>query len=420
MSTAAMRDSAAAFRDIVGADYVVAATPADAIRGVVPQCVVEPADAGEVARVLRAADDLRLAVVPRGGGTKLDWGNRPARADVVLSTRRLDRIVDHPWADLTLSVEAGCTIEKLQSVVSKHGQRVAADPLWPSKATVGGVLSTNDTGAWRLRFGGLRDLVIGTTLALTDGTLARSGGKVVKNVAGYDLSKLATGALGTLGVITTAIFRLHPVGRDSRTLTAAVASAADAQRAIDALLDSKLVFTALQLRATHDAEMHVDALFEGSRAAIDDQIRQLPALASVEFGQASASVWTARETLWNGNEPAGVVKIATLPSEIGPFVEVVRKSCAEAGEGFAAVIEATGIGWMRIACAADKWVDMVSFLRRHLAKGGGSAAVLKSPQDSGLVDAWGDAGDALPLMQAVKTRFDPHATLNPGRFVGGI
>src|SRR5258707_3008890 len=158
----------------------------------------------------------------------------------------MTEIIEHPWADLTVSVEAGCTIQKLQETLAQHGQRLALDPLWPKKATVGGVLSTNDSGALRLRFGALRDLIIGATIALPDGTLASSGGKVVKNVAGYDLPKLVTGALGTLGVITRAVFRLHPLPLNSRAFTVSVASAEEMQRFVLAVQDSKLAHVFLQ------------------------------------------------------------------------------------------------------------------------------------------------------------------------------
>jgi len=159
--------------------------------------IVEPQSGEEAAEILRCANEDGAAVIPRGGGTKSDWGNPPARTDVMLSTARLNRVIEHAWADLTVTVEAGCTIAELQRTLARHGQRLAVDPLWPEKATVGGVLSANDSGVLRLRYGGLRDLVIGVKLALTDGTVAQSGGKVVKNVAGYDLSKLVTGAFGT-------------------------------------------------------------------------------------------------------------------------------------------------------------------------------------------------------------------------------
>ena len=204
-------------RAIVAAKYVRTAGPGDAVAGMQPSFVVEPGSEQELAKVLMLASAAGLAVIPRGGGTKLEWGNAPARADVILSTARMNRVIEHAWADLTVSVEAGCTIAKLQETLAKHGQRLALDALWPERATVGGVLSTNDSGALRLRFGSLRDLVIGVTVALADGTVASSGGKVVKNVAGYDLPKLVTGAFGTLGVITRAIFRLHPLpGGDCR------------------------------------------------------------------------------------------------------------------------------------------------------------------------------------------------------------
>src|SRR5215469_8474406 len=208
--------------------------------------VVEPENEQDLSTALRCADRDGLAVIPRGGGTKL-WGNRPARADLILSTARLNRIVEHAWADLTVTVEAGCVFSDLQHALAPHGQRLALDPLWPDRATIGGILSTNDSGVWRLTYGGLRDLLIGITLVLPDGTIARSGGKVVKNVAGYDLPKLATGALGTLGVITQAIFRLHPLPHNTRTLTLAPHSAAEAQALLLALQDSNLAHTSLQL-----------------------------------------------------------------------------------------------------------------------------------------------------------------------------
>jgi glycolate oxidase FAD binding subunit len=198
-------------RQIVTAKYVRTAATKDAVAGVQPRFVVEPGSEQELGKVLKLANAAGLTVIPRGGGTKLEWGNQPLSADVILSTARLNRVLEHAWADLTVSVEAGCTIAKLQETLAKHGQRLALDALWQKNATVGGVLSTNDSGALRLRFGSLRDLVIGVTVALADGTLASSGGKVVKNVAGYDLPKLMTGAFGTLGVITRAIFRLHPL-----------------------------------------------------------------------------------------------------------------------------------------------------------------------------------------------------------------
>ena len=140
-------------RQIVTAKHVRMGATNDALAGVQPSLVVEPGSEQELGKVLKLANTAELAVIPRGGGTKLEWGNPPVRADVILSTARLDRVLEHAWADLTVSVEADCTIAKLQETLAKHGQRLALDTLWAENATVGGVLSTNDSGALRLRFG---------------------------------------------------------------------------------------------------------------------------------------------------------------------------------------------------------------------------------------------------------------------------
>src|SRR5271170_7093604 len=287
------------FRAILAPDSVRLTTAADAICGVQPRLVLEPANEQQLAAVLRLANDAGLAVIPRGGGTKLSWGNPPARADIVLSTARIDKIIEHAWADLTVSVEAGCSIQKLQSTLAQHGQRLALDPLWPEQATIGGVLSTNDSGSLRLRFGALRDLIIGVTLALPDGTLASSGGKVVKNVAGYDLPKLITGALGTLAVITRAIFRLHPLPRNAKTLSISGCKLEETQRLILAIQDSQLAHSALQVRVVADAPPQVDVLFEATQAGLSAQTEQLRSiLAPNLLTDPGPVVWKSRQELY--------------------------------------------------------------------------------------------------------------------------
>jgi glycolate oxidase FAD binding subunit len=158
---------------------------------------VSPADLRQIAEILRVANANRLAVMPAGGGTKLAWGNAVA-PDIELSMKRLSAVREHAWQDMTCTVEAGCTWNAMQERLRVHGQMVALDPLWPDRATVGGVAACNESGALRLKYGSLRDLIIGMTMVLADGTIARSGGKVVKNVAGYDMHKLFTGSFGTL------------------------------------------------------------------------------------------------------------------------------------------------------------------------------------------------------------------------------
>lgn len=408
---------------LIGPDHVHVASAADAVAGVQPKVIVAPGNEKDLAEVLRLSNDAGLAVIPRGGGSKLGWGNSPSRADLVLSTARLNQIVEHAWADLTVTVEVGCTIHKLQETLAQHSQRLALDPLWPERATVGGVLSANDSGALRLRFGALRDLVIGITLALPDGTLARSGGKVVKNVAGYDLPKLATGAFGTLGVITRAVFRLHPLPRKTRSFSVSTASAEKTQPFIHAVQDSKLAHTALQARFGSSVVPAVDILFEGTEAGLkaqDTHLRGLAETASVT--EASQDIWNARQDLWSFSKPdsAALAKISVLPAEIERAMETVAKSASVRQLQWKAVVQATGIGWLRLeGDSADLRVSLQE-LREQFECNAGSLAVLHQPAGMPSIDAWGNVGDVLPLMKAVKQQLDPQNTLNPGRFVGGI
>jgi len=411
------------FIAIVGNENVRAATAADAVAGVQPKLVIEAGTESEIAEILRLSNAAGLAVIPRGGGTKLGWGNPPARADLILSTARLNEIIEHAWADLTVTVEAGCTIQRLQETLAEHGQRLALDPLWPEKATIGGVLSANDSGALRLRFGALRDLIIGATIALADGTLASSGGKVVKNVAGYDLPKLVTGALGTLGIITRAVFRLHPLPRNTRSFSVAAANAEEAQRFVLTVQDSKLAHTFLQSHFSDAASPVSDILFEGTEAGLAAQEAQLRNLAApAKVLEASASTWAAREELWASTDPQGtaVAKISILPANLARTMKLVEHIANGQQVRWKALVYATGLGWLLLEGKPGAVRSGLQALRGELENQQGSLASLHCPEKMPLLDAWGSASDGLSLMKAVKQQLDPRSTLNPGRFVGGI
>jgi glycolate oxidase FAD binding subunit len=408
---------------MVGNENVRAATAADAIGGLQPKLVLEPGTASEIAEILRLSNEAGLAVIPRGGGTKLGWGNPPSRADLVLSTARMTEIIEHAWADLTVSVEVGCTIQRLQETLAQHGQRLALDPLWPESATIGGVLSSNDSGALRLRFGALRDLIIGATIALADGTLASSGGKVVKNVAGYDLPKLVTGALGTLGVITRAVFRVHPLPRNSRSFSIPGTSAEEMQRFVLAVQDSKLAHTFLQSHFSDAAPPVSDILFEGTDAGLaaqEAQLRHLSAPANVR--EASTATWTAREELCTFSDAgsAAIAKIGILPTDMARTMKLMEHIADVHQVRWRALVYATGIGWLRLEGKPSSLRGTLYALRGELEAQGCSVVALHRPEKMPAFDAWGTAGDALPLMKAVKQQLDPKNTLNPGRFVGGI
>jgi glycolate oxidase FAD binding subunit len=412
-------------RAIVGIEHMRLASPKDAVDGVQSQMVIEPGSPAEIARVLKTATAAGLQVIPRGGATKMDWGNPPRGGDLIISTRRLNRIVEHAWGDMTATVEAGCTLQQLQQTLAEHGQRLALDPLWPDKATIGGILATNDSGPLRVRFGSLRDLIIGITLALGDGTLAKSGGKVVKNVAGYDLPKLATGSLGTLGIITQAIFRLHPIPRESRTLNFSPPDNAAMNALVLAILDSKLVPTGVQVRAAGSSLPEIDLRFEGTTAGCDAQIDEAVRLAADnrQVG-AQADVWNAPAALWSGAEPSVICKFTLLPASMGTFFDKVKEVTDRAHLQWRLVAQAVGAGLLRLegdGAAPDVFLSAIVELRQGLEARGGSLAVLRCPSEvKSKLDVWGSSGDALPVMKSVKAQFDPAAVLNPGRFIGGI
>ena len=349
----------------------------------------------------------------------MDWGNPPAKADVILSTRRLDRVLEHAAGDLTVTVEAGCTIAKLQDTLAKHAQRLAIDPLWPDRATVGGVLATNDNGSLRHAFGSLRDLVIGITVALPDGTLARSGGKVVKNVAGYDLPKLMVGAFGTLGIITQATFRLHPLPAASRTVGFWAP-----MELLEAFLLSMNEVAPLTAGVQSDGG-DASVRLEGTAAAIGakaERVTKAALAADVEPCEPPTDVWSAGQRLLDYARPALVCRVSVLPSQLLGLYGHLSQLPAGFATDVRCVMQAAGTGLLRLEFASPYPVaPTLQQLRRALAPAGGTVVVLRQPD--GLpapIDAWGEVGDALSLMRRVKEQFDPGRVLNPGRFVGGI
>jgi glycolate oxidase FAD binding subunit len=337
-------------RAVLGIENLCTASAADGISGLLPQFIAEPKDEKQLAAALSVANEAGIPVVPRGGGTKLDWGNPPKTAQLILSTARLNRIVEHAWADLTVTVEAGCTLQSLQETLAQHGQRLAFDGLWPERATIGGVLSTNDSGALRLRFGALRDLIIGVTIALPDGTLASSGGKVVKNVAGYDLPKLVTGAFGTLGVITRAVFRLHPLPRATKSFSFTSENSLAAQNHILAIQDSQLAHTALQIRCAAGELPAADILFEATDAGLtaqESQLRKL--LGSTRVELSSENIWNARQNLWGSpTNTTLLAKISLLPTNVAKTLDSLKAIGISRNIKWSLVLQATGIGMLRL------------------------------------------------------------------------
>jgi len=257
---------------IVGKEHVREASAEDAVDGVEPSLVVEPGTIEETSEVMKLASREGLAVSVRGGGTKMGLGNPPRRVDLILSTARMDSMIEHVPGDQIVRVQAGLQLQDLQDNLAESDQMLGVDP--PEEgATVGGIVAANSSGPRRLRYGTIRDLIIGVKVVLADGTVAKAGGKVVKNVAGYDLSKLFTGSLGTLGVIAEANFRLHPIRETARTVFLEVDEHAKIANAVQELTHSsfsQFVLDALEMRWEGDRGV-IAALFEGIEPAVEAQ-----------------------------------------------------------------------------------------------------------------------------------------------------
>jgi glycolate oxidase FAD binding subunit len=267
---------------------VTIASNLDAVGGLQARFVAAPASTAEAAALLRAAADLGLTVVPRGSGSRLHWGAPPTSCDLIVDTRRLDRVLEHAAGDLVVTTQAGVRLDDLADVLATASQRLALDassaaqrgPADNGAATVGGLIATGAAGPLRYRYGSPRDLLIGITVVRVDGTVAKSGGKVVKNVAGYDLGKLFAGSYGTLGLITEATFRLHPKPETSTWITVECSDPQAASEIVQVMADAPLAPSAIELvwpRA--EAQIAVSVLLEGDRDSVDGRAdRMLPLL----------------------------------------------------------------------------------------------------------------------------------------------
>ena len=414
---------------VVGPAAIRPGSVADSIDGITPEAVVVPDSVEAAARALAGANQARLRIAPRGGGTKIDWGARPTGVDLVLSTERLNRVIEHAAGDMTVVVQAGVRLADLQAELARADQFLALDPPWPERATVGGLIATNDSGPRRLRYGSLRDMLIGITIARADGTLARGGGKVVKNVAGYDLPKLFTGSLGTLGLIVEAVFRLYPRPPASRTLLLEGAAPDAVQAAVLKLLNSALVPSAMEVicPAVGSAMYRLAVRFETVATAADAQVQQAERLLTqpgivkrVLSGGEESGFWSEVDALWTGGQ--AIVKLTVLPGQVAAALQAIEEAAARSGQSAAAGGRAgNGVLFAFLSGDDDAVVAAVEWLRERMAAMDGRAVVQAAPVAvKERVDVWGPPGDALPLMRRVKAEFDPKGILNPGRFVGGI
>ncbi len=421
--------------------------PRDAVAGLTPPWVASPADTAEASALLAAATEHGLAVVPRGSGTSVSWGVPPSRLDLVIDTLRLDQVLEHAAGDLVVRAQAGVTMRQLAGVLATARQQLALDVPpgtgggQDGSPTVGGVLATGSAGPRRLRYGTPRDLLIGITVIRPDGTVTKSGGKVVKNVAGYDLGKLYAGSLGTLGLITEAIFRLHPLPAAAAFVTAGYADPAAAAQGVAAAAGSELAPVAIEIdRQARDGLIRVAVLLEGDPAGVSERASLMRGVlgAGTATLDAAPSWWGAAPGARGpGGRAAGtVIQIgfwaAALPGVLHA-VDAAGRSAgldpALAGSAAAGVLHAAVPGGAAPEAVAGFLAGLRDRLARDLVPGyadgegppaRASAVVVQAPAAvRDLVDMWGPV-PALGLMRALKDQFDPGRLMAPGRFAGGI
>ena len=414
-----------------------------AIDGLLPRLAVIPETVEQVAQIVALANQQGLTLLTRGGGSRINLGGIPEQLDILLETTKLTRLLEHEAPDLTCNVEAGITLAALQAQLATKGQRLALDPPDAQQATIGGILASNASGPKRLRYGTARDMVIGLHVVQASGEVARSGGRVVKNVAGYDLNKLYIGSLGTLGIIVEANFKLQPLPANERTLMLTFLNAADAMRTVIALLGSLLTPSAIELIDSGAASDMTDFLglnlptngytvavnFEGSITSIDRQVNETQILARANSallsddlsGEAQNQFW---EVIREHTQGSITCKAAVMVSQVISYLQAIEQVC-QLHKLEAAVVAHAGNGILYIELrpgdATHRLVEAITELRLHAQEARGSMVVERCPIDlKRLISVWGEPGQDFYLMQRLKQQFDPKGTFVKGRFVGGL
>lgn len=425
---------------IVGGDYVCEAPApltAYAIDGVRPGAWVMPGSAEEISAILRLANELNCSVVATGGFTEQSRGDTPASVDILLRTDRLNRVLHFDPGDLTIGVEAGCRVAEVQRTVGEERLLLPLDVARAKEATIGGALATASYGPLKHGFGGAREYCIGLTFVTGDGRVAKAGGRVVKNVAGYDVMKLMIGSQGTLGVIVSANFKLFPAPRQTRTFLAEFAQLGEALEFRNFVTRSPLSPLCLELISPR-AHTYLGSSKEcwsvairagGSDPVLDRYRRELGGSVSRESsGTDEAQFWQAlqdfAESVRKQHHNAMMISLHMSPSSIGAVVVAAENAALDHNFLFSCVgrvgMASLAVAFVPIAVdppAAMQYANAISALRKAMSRDG-AAIVTHCPREAkAYLSMWGDSSNDLEAMRAVKLALDPKGVLNRGRFL---
>lgn len=399
------------------------------ILGVPAAEAYEPASVDACAELFARAAERKLRLGIIGGGSALGVGNPPTGLDAVVFTRKLERVVEYAPEDQVIVVEAGLTLGRLQALARQNGQWLGVDAPHASTATLGGLVAVGGFGPRRTRYGAIRDLLLGVTLVRADGAVARGGGKVVKNVAGFDLPKVVAGSLGSLGLIAEVTLRLHPLPELSATFRTAGLDGSGVVQAMLALRRAQLEPSSVVALLGESGRFELGVRLEGFRQGIERDAPRLAALPELRAGdaaperlgeEAAASFWQRSDTPRTNCSLR--LRVNALPTQL-PEVQRWIEPLLAALEGARFIWYATlGIGFIAgDPGAARPVVDALNGARSAAAAAGGALIIDAAPSAvRAEFDAWGATPSAFSVMRELKQRFDPEGRLNPGRFVGGL
>ena len=430
-----------------------------AVDSIFPEVVVFPSEESQVKRILESAYRHNAAVIPRGHGSKMGFGSIPIRADIILSLERLNSIIEFLPDDLTVTVQAGITQPELQRQLLPKNLTLPIDPPYgsllrklpneanrnssPVLATLGGIVATNSNGPGRLKYNSLRDLIIGMKVILADGTVIKAGGKTVKNVSGYDMTKLFIGSLGTLGVITEITARLAPLPETGQTVLASFAELPQATNVVAKILGSELLPTSIELFSPVGADLlgmpaeHFLLVIdiEDITEAVNRQSEQIKQICKNENGLSVSTILGQERDALLGRIQDWTMIDAESDSEvcckvsvpIGRVTEAFQtiEDTAERGKLDTAIMSYAGSGIIYVILTPqtdqaqfEATIENLAIIARQL---GGSSIVEHAPAEiKRNVDVWGATCSDIALMRKIKEQLDPKNLLNPGRFVGGI